>query len=92
MTAPAAGRSGDHVLEEGDQLTGALQWAPGDDRLGDAPGVGLVTEVAQDPLELLLARRVQHVGSAAGLGGVHAHVEWGIEAIAEAALGAVQLR
>jgi len=91
VATTTAGRRRDGVLEEGDQLTGSLQGAAGHHGPGDAAGVGFVAVGAQDVDEVRFARSVHHVSGGAGLGGVHAHVERGVEAVAEPSFGPVEL-
>jgi len=92
VTAAPAGRGGNGVADDIDQLGGGRQRAGGDDGVGDAAGEALVAVVVEHRREPFDWVAVDHVGRGKGLAAVHAHIEGGVLAVAEAPGGPVNLR
>ena len=86
-----ARRCGDGVADDVGQFGGGGHGPGGDDGPGDATGEALVAEVTQHRRQSCLRVAVDDVGGGDGGVGVHTHVERGRVAIAEAALGPVEL-
>jgi hypothetical protein len=87
----AALRAGHGLGDQVGQGQGGGERPVGDDRLGDAPGVGLLAVLAQDALQLGPAGVVDQRGGGGGLGRVHAHVERAEGPEREPTAGGVQL-
>ncbi len=58
---------------------------------GQGPGVAHFAVFAEDALQFLRRVRIQHVGCRWSIQRVHPHIQFGLEAVAESALGGVQL-
>ena len=91
MTAGAPGGGGYGVTHHLGQLDGRAQGPGGHDPPGDPAGEAALATLGEQPGQVSFDVAVHDISGRQRLGAVHAHVEGAVGAVAEAALGTVEL-